>query len=154
MRNQFKSVLIKGRCFLYPLPVIKENKYLLEVPQDFSDIFILLFQNHFLKNPEGDWKGWQKSEVHSDGKTPIYRLDIENLSLTILSSPEEAPQKAATINELLEKKIKAVFQGIEGAKESLKKTYENQISCSTCQRLGIASAEREKVIKAFYTIEQ
>ncbi len=153
MRNHFKSVLIKGRCFLYPLPVIKENKYLLEVPKDFSDIFILLFQNHFLKNPEGNWKGWQKSEVHSDGKTPIYQLDIENLSLAFLPSQED-PQKAATINELLEKKIKAVLQGTQGAKESLKKTYENQKNCSTCQRLGIASAELEKVIKAFYTIEQ
>lgn len=149
MRYQFKAVQIKERCFLYPQPVVKENKYLLEIPTQFSEVFILLFQARFLENPEGDWKGWEKTEVHSDGKTPIYKLEVENLSLSLLSNPEEDPQKAKTINALLEKKIKAILSGEVDSKESLKKVFENQKNCSTCQKLGINSFELEEVIKAF-----
>ncbi|MCR9204363.1 MAG: hypothetical protein NXH75_07295 [Halobacteriovoraceae bacterium] len=151
MRKAFKAVKIKERCFLYPLPVIKANKYLLEVPSEFSEVFILLFQANFLENPETNWKGWNKTEVHSDGKTPIYKLDAENLSLSLLTTPEEDPQKAKTINSLLEKKIKAILNGEVGAKESLKKVFENQKNCSTCQMLGITSSELEEVIDGLTT---
>lgn len=139
MRKEFKSVNIKDDCFLYPLPVIKEQKYLLKVPPKFASFFIKALKNDFLLPPELDWGLWNEVGVHTDQKTLIFTFDREKLKFDFLPSSKGNEQKAETINQILNKKVKSVLNSEKDSFKDLMKTFENQKKCSTCQSLGILS---------------
>ncbi len=78
MRNEFKIVSIKGETFLYPNPVIKNKKYLLKVKSSLAQAFQEAFKRGLLASPDGDLSHWEKDGTHSDGKTIIYRPNLDS----------------------------------------------------------------------------
>jgi hypothetical protein len=145
-RNEYKKVQIKGQCFLYPVPVAKESKYLIKVNETFSDFFLYAYGESFLKS--ADFKGdyLKQSGLHDDGNTIIYEIVPPKLKLNLLANSELDPKKSEVVEKLLTKKIAACLQEVEGARNDLEKSFERQKKCKTCIILGILSPKLEKLI--------
>lgn len=122
--------------FLYPLPVIKDRKYLIEC-HSFHDFYIFCFEEGHLASPDSFPNFLRKKSVHSDGQTEILEIVIDNLYFTYLPNIEKDPQKAETLQTLMSSKIQDILKGEDEAIARLEKLYENQKKCSTCQSLGI-----------------
>lgn len=148
-RNKFKKVFVDGVTFLYPQPVIKNKKYLIEVKSRDADLFILLFDLHFLELPDESPDYLIDGRVHIDEQTRIYEIDLSLLKFKFLINGEKDPEKAAVIEGLLTKKILSTFNGEEGARDAFLKAIEKQQKCSTCQSLGILDDRITKLIE-FY----
>ena len=80
MRKEFKKVIIGDICYIYPWPVIKENKYLIEVKIDQADVLIQRILNGKLTSPDESPSYLNKKGVHQDGFTPIFSIDEKNSS--------------------------------------------------------------------------
>jgi hypothetical protein len=141
MRQEFREVQVQNKTYLYPFPVIKGNKYLIEIPKEFSHFVILSLENGFLYSPDQDKNYLNEIGVHTDGNTPIFKINFQKLSFEFLSHSEVDPDKAKTLHQLISKKIIAVLEGEESAKDKLKHRFEMQLKCSTCQSLGIEEPE-------------
>jgi hypothetical protein len=145
MRDEFRVTAGNGPQYLYPWPVMKENKYL--ILSKYPASFILAFKHHFLTSADSD-KSYLKLEgQHSDGKTPIYSIEVDKLNFKLLGDKEEVQK----INEVLNNKIKDVLLDKEKAKEALKKRFESQLNCKTCQANGILKPELKEFIYSFLT---
>lgn len=74
MKREFKKVEIDGSIHLYPIPVIREKKYLIECGSDeeAGNLMTLIDQN-LIPHPDTDLSEFQLKGHHTDGKTPIYR---------------------------------------------------------------------------------
>jgi len=71
MKRQFKLVENSDGIFLYPIPVIKEKKYLIQCSShDAAQEFIKSIQNGEIFHPDQETIIAQK--FHSDGQTPIF----------------------------------------------------------------------------------
>lgn len=82
MRKEFKKVLIGEICYLYPLPVIKENKYLIEVEINLADLIIEKILNGQIKSPDETPGYLIKKGYHQDGKTPLFRINKDLISFS------------------------------------------------------------------------
>lgn len=142
----FKSVRVENKTFLYPFPIIKEKKYLIEIDEKFADFYIHALEHGKLLSFDENPLWMIEKTIHSDGNTIIYELNLESIEFTLLSHPEKDPTKAETINILLNKKMRACLNGEDNAFQALLKTYQNQLSCSTCQSLGIEDPALKQLI--------
>lgn len=134
-RNEFRHVIINNKSFLYPFPVIKEKKYLIIVNPQFATFFIECFLKGYLLSPDKKNSFYINESVHSDGKTPILKFNFNKLHFNLLQNEKSAPDKAQTINKLLNQKIIAVLRDEKDAINKLEKTIENQKKCHVCQSL-------------------
>ena len=80
MRKEFKKVIIGSSCYLYPWPVIKENKYLIEVEADQADSFIEGIFNSQIISPDERPSYLIKKGLHLDGFTTIFEIDKKKIS--------------------------------------------------------------------------
>ena len=138
-RNIYKKVKVKTKdtCLLYPTPVVKEQKHLIEVDESLSDFFIFALEENFLQSVDSAPEYLAQKSVHSDKQTVIYEFIYVKLHFNLLKNKESERQKALTIEELLSKKIVSALKKETLAIESLFKVYEKQKICSTCKTLGI-----------------
>jgi len=68
-------VSIKDRIFIYPHPVIKDKKYLIEFDdQDEAMKVISEIENDERPSPDENLSLMSEVDVHTDGNTVIYRL--------------------------------------------------------------------------------
>ncbi len=74
MRTEFKVVTIKGNCFLYPVPVVKNHKYLLKVPTEDASLYIKAFKGQLITSPDSKRDDWLELGLHTDGRTSIYGI--------------------------------------------------------------------------------
>ena len=136
-RHIYKKVSVNNRCFLYPMPIIKQAKYLIEVEEEFADFFIFAFEHKMLPSADGLPEFLEESGIHNDGATKIYAVKRPSLKFRLLKHPEEDLEKSQTIETILNKKLTAVLEKQEGSIAALSKTYLNQRKCKTCVQLGI-----------------
>ncbi len=146
-RHEFKKAWLKDKTFIYPLPVIKEQKYLIEVHENFADFWIYAFSTGFITSPDISKNYLNKVTLHQDGKTEIFNIDLKQIRFKILEHDESQIQKISTIENLLNNKIKSVLNDETHSKQQLKKIYENQKKCSTCQNLGINKPKVEEFFR-------
>lgn len=152
MRNEFKKVKIKDSTYLYPVPVVKGNKYLILVDEEFADFFIESWRNDFLSSPDQRPEYLKFFNIHSDQQTNIFVIDFNKLSFTFLNQQEA---KALKIQEVLTGKIASYLaQKDSGNKEDLTRAFEKQMSCKTCLDLGIKSSEVVTWISKLIQISQ
>ena len=79
MKREFKKVEIDGSIHLYPIPVIKDKKYLIECRSDEEASKLMgLIEQNLIPHPDADLSGFQLKGHHTDGRTPIYRQLREN----------------------------------------------------------------------------
>ncbi len=142
MRNEFRSIKQQESFYLYPLPVIKGNKYLIETK--FPDFFIDSLAKGYLDSPDINKSFLIEEKIHNDGKTPIYSINIEKLHFKFLTKREDDLIKAKGIEKVLTEKIKSVLKGALDSKEDLHHRFQKQLLCSTCQSLGINSSDISK----------
>lgn len=75
MKREFKTVEIDGIFHLYPIPVIKEKKYLLKCgSSDDAQKLITLIDKNIIEHPDTSTAVFERLGFHTDGKTPIYQL--------------------------------------------------------------------------------
>jgi len=155
LRYTLKKVSVGGICFLYPIPVVKQHKYLIEIPPIFSDFFISAFINQYLVSPDTTPDFLVHDRIHTDGSTPVYKIDCSKLSFTLLFNRNKDTTKASTIENLLTKKIILVLlsPNDQEVKNSLVKTLEKQKLCSTCQSLGILDTKLQSFIDLLINLE-
>lgn len=148
--REHKLTTINDRIFLYPVPVIKEKKYLIEIENEMhAVVFNALIQSQVIRDPLEQEVNYQKIEQHSDGKTWIYKLNNETLHL--LANREVNSQRAETVEKVLTKKIWSILEAnsessrIEAC-DNLLKVYKAQLNCSECQKMGITEIPIKKFI--------
>jgi len=145
-RNTFKEVKVLNKSFLYPLPVIKEKKYLIELGEVPADFMIYALEKSFVESPDSSLTFYMKNGIHTDGKTPYYLLDLDKVKFNLLKNKNLEPKRSETIETLLNKKILSVLKNEEESKPELIKCFRKQLKCSTCQRLGFQSEELKKLL--------
>ena len=71
--RDFKKVEIGGEIYLYPVPVIKNNKYLIHcgTETDADQIHSDLMQKR-ITHPDEGHQDFFMARHHTDGKTPIF----------------------------------------------------------------------------------
>lgn len=77
MKRTFKKVIIDSEIFLYPVPVIKEQKYLIQCGSDLAaDEFVTAVEKGEFSHPDENSHDFVTVRHHTDGKTPILILKI------------------------------------------------------------------------------
>jgi ASC-1-like (ASCH) protein len=151
MRNQYKQVSFSVLNFLYPTPVIKELKYLIELDEKLTNFFIFAFEHKYLESADSKPSFLVEDRVHEDGRTKIYQIDYSNLHFSLLKNKSLDLKKANSIEKLLRKKIVEFLRGEEKSKDALLNTFEKQKKCSTCLKLGIDDPNLKQLM--IYLIE-
>lgn len=148
LRKVYKETLIGEVCYLYPLPVIKEHKYLIRLDRRFSDFFIDCFHKSYLESPDTRPPYIENDGTHSDGNTKVIKICYDALVFEFLPDRELDLKKAKTIELLISKKIIDVLNEVPNSIQDLEKRFMQQKECSTCQKLGIL----EPSVEAFISI--
>lgn len=138
MRKEFKKVNIKNSTYLYPFPVVKDHKYLISIDESFAPFFILSWRNEYLALPDEKPSYLDFLDFHSDKQTCIYTINADKLNFYFLNEDTARTNK---IHEILSKKIRAVLNKEDHARDNLQKAFEKQMKCQTCIDLGIKSPE-------------
>ncbi len=122
--------------FVYPWPIVKGEKFLIACPGErAAHYLILLFELGLLASPPSF-----DSVPHSDGTTPVYQIPQGGPIAGFLPKRLEDPGAASAIERVLSKNIwKFVLTDSpqEPLRQAVKKRFEAQLSCSSCQGLGI-----------------
>ena len=154
MRNTFKQVESNSTCLLYPLPIIKDNKYLIEIERGLAPFLIKTFENGFADLPDSFPDYLIKNRTHTDNKTYIYRIDYCLMNYKFLPLRENDISKAKKIEQLISDKIKNVLLKKEDSIEQLLHRIEKQKECKTCQSLGINDSKLEEWINLLIGIHE
>ncbi len=71
--RDFKKVEIHGEIYLYPVPVIKNNKYLIHCGSEIkADLIITAVSQKKIPHPDENNHSFVTKGYHTDGKTPIF----------------------------------------------------------------------------------
>lgn len=136
----FKKTKTEEIILLYPTPVIKNKKYLIQTGSEIeARVKLALLNSGILKTPLEDRTIYEKVRVHKDGKTKVYQLDKNSEWLT-LENRKLNIEKAKKVEDVLKNKIISLFEKNSNLDEQIKKVfkvYQAQINCSECQKLGI-----------------
>lgn len=151
-RKEFKAVITKDHCYLYPTPVIKDQKYLIEINPQLKDIFICALKNSIVESFDSLPSYLIKTGVHTDGKTSIFKIDYENIQLNLLPQRDKDLSKAEEIEKVLIARIKDYFKSPSepAIKDRLVNTILKQRKCSTCDTLGINSIETSEFFNVLF----
>lgn len=147
MRTEFRKVRVQDKTYLYPFPVLKGNKYLIEVKDDFAEFLILSLKNQYLYSPDRDKDYLVEIGVHTDGNTPIFQIENSKLCFNFLPNAERDPKKAKALHQLISNKVISVLVNDKDARQKLKQRFESQLKCSTCKSLGIGEPKIKEWIK-------
>jgi hypothetical protein len=135
-----------GQILLYPTPVIKHQKYLLLAHNPLQAQILTSGFAYGVLNLDA----CIKIGVHSDGATPIYQINTEITSITMLPERANNLERAIQLESILWKHLLNLFQADSNHKGQLQsklaQIYANQTSCSSCIALGI---QHEKLAQFF-----
>jgi hypothetical protein len=142
-RHHFKMTPSNESFFLYPWPVIKEKKYLIQVPNEKVAAFLIYaIEKHWLPSPDDQTEWLVSLGLHQDQRTVIYQINFTAIHLVFLPHRQTDLEKAQSIEKLLSKKIfNYLLSSIPLS--DLEKTIHNQLQCSSCQSFGIDSLVQE-----------
>ncbi len=79
MRTDFKDILIDNKHYLYPIPVKSGEKYLIVIDAEFLQTFQEGIKDDLIISPDLKPEYLIFTKVHSDGKTPIYKIDFDKI---------------------------------------------------------------------------
>ncbi len=130
----FKICSFKGENFFYPTPVISDLKYLIWIDSDFSDFFLKSWKEGFLDHPDNNPNYLDFLRIHSDNKTKITKIIYDKLYFTFLLGNKK---ESLSANQVLSSKIMAVLKKEKDSISELSRTFNNQLKCKTCQKLGV-----------------
>ena len=142
-RQVFKQVKLNNCTYLYPMPVIKNHKYLIQIDDQYVYFFMHAFEHAFVASPDEKLNWLVFSHVHTDGNTSIFTISFDQLVFRFFEVDNDQSIK---LTQLLTQKIKAVLKQDILAVDKLKQIYLNQLKCSTCQSLGIAQPKLKQLI--------
>jgi hypothetical protein len=75
MSREFKTTQIDNHYYLYPIPVIKNQKYLIQCSDYNQSIeLIRLIHNKEIIHPDNSLSQFIRLGTHTDNKTPIYKI--------------------------------------------------------------------------------
>lgn len=137
--REFKTSILPAGVFLYPVPVVKELKYLIKCPSDnYAAILQKLFKAKVLSHPDNGLGHLKSLGLHTDQQTSIYEF-TEGISLIQMPHRQEDPDRADKIESILTRKIWKLMNTFDElpARTDLRARFESQLSCSECQKLGI-----------------
>lgn len=136
----FKKTKTEDVFFIYPTPVIKDKKYLIQTNSEIeARVKLALLNSGVLKTPLKDENIYEKVKLHKDGTTWIYQLN-ENSEWLILKNRKLNLDKAKKVEDVLKNKIISVFKietNFDQHIIKILKIYKAQTNCSECQKLGI-----------------
>jgi hypothetical protein len=68
-------VRVRDRIFIYPVPVIKNKKYLIEVSsENLAQQMIKDLENGSVKSPDENMENLEEIGLHTDQQTKIYQF--------------------------------------------------------------------------------
>ena len=139
---------IAGAIFLYPTPVIKNDKFLIYAPSSFyGEILKKCLDTGKLASPFAAVHSFRQKELHGDGETIIYEMIEEQFILNLLTEKRALDEtRAQNLEKILSAKILKLMQtqSLEDrliCKKELEHRYLTQIKCSECQKLGISDPQ-------------
>lgn len=147
MRKVFKSTTINNQLLLYPVPVIKEEKYLIFTTSKFEKFYLFSFEAELINSPDSDKTFLDKLRLHTDSKTWIYSINVDKLKFNILPNKHLDPDKASKVEAVISDKIKAFLRDEIDSEKKLLKVMTAQLKCSTCQKLGIDNSPLKEVLQ-------
>lgn len=122
--------------FVYPWPIIKGEKFLISSPSiRAAEYMILLYSKGYLDSPPNF-----ESRLHSDEVTLIYEIPSKGPVIAFLPRRQEDLTSATSIEKVLSKALWAFVETQDPKQEfasALTRRFEAQLSCSSCQGLGI-----------------
>lgn len=137
--------------FIYPWPIVKNQKYLISSPGVRSSKYlILLIEMGYLDSPPNF-----DHTLHSDGTTKVYQVPGTGPIPAFLPHREQDPAAAAVIEKVLAKAFWNYVKTDSPKRElgdKVKKRFEAQLACSSCQGLGIDNETISKLVLAVLSI--
>tara|TARA_R110000868_G_scaffold117600_9_gene312324 strand:+ start:5693 stop:6142 length:450 start_codon:yes stop_codon:yes gene_type:complete len=122
--------------FVYPWPIVKGEKYLIACEGERpAHYLILLSKLGLLASPPAF-----ESVLHSDGTTPVYQIPEGGPVVAFLPKRQQDPATASPIERVLSKNIWKFVKTDspeESLRQAVRKRFEAQLACSSCQGLGI-----------------
>ncbi len=122
--------------FIYPWPIIKGEKFLISSPGvRAAQYLLLLYSKGYLNVPPSF-----ESRLHSDEVTLIYDIPSKGPLIAFLPRRQVDLASATAIEKVLSKALWAFVETQEAKQENalaLTRRFEAQLSCSSCQGLGI-----------------
>ena len=146
----FKKTKIEGDILLYPTPIIKDKKYLIQTKSEVeATVKLALLNSGLLKTPLEDELVYEKVRIHKDGKTQIYKLDENTKWLTLINRTLNI-EKAKKVETVLKNKITLLFNSeinFDDQVNRISKIYQAQTNCSECQKLGIKELDIPRFVE-------
>ena len=137
--------------FIYPWPIIKGEKFLISTPSvRAAQYVILLYSIGYLDSPPSF-----ESRLHSDEVTSIYEIPSKGPVVAFLPRRQDDLNSATSIEKVLSKALWAFVETEEPKQENataLTRRFEAQLSCSSCQGLGITDQSISDFVAQVLTI--
>ena len=141
-KREFKLAGKVGAKRLFPVPVIEDQKFLIESSVDKEAELLKEFLNRgwltfTLLSPEDCW---QEFEKHTDGRTRRFLLKRSELHLSYMPKRQDDLKKSKSLEAVVRRAFTAWHEsGFESgeALEHLKNKISAQKACRVCQQLGV-----------------
>ncbi len=127
--------------FLFLTPVDKLNTFLIQAPtQLHAELYKFLLDFGAILSPLDSLDLYQNVGTHTDGVTPIYELQWDDLKLEFLPQRDLDIERAVILESVIAKKFTKLFRNIDNRAEiiqDIQHRFSQQLLCSQCQKLGI-----------------
>jgi len=145
MRTEFKIAGKEAPFRLFPLPVIKDEKFLIEVNtiQEAQLLLFLLKKQWVEIDPESPASLWKELAIHQDGQTQRFAPDWGQLRINYLPGEPNEKTKAveAVLSRLVAKWVEAPYSEQAKALKELEQKIKAQLNCKSCQSYGIGEVD-------------
>lgn len=109
----FKLAKMKDMSVIYPHPVKKGEKYLIQPNHNLGDtelqLLVSALNEGYLSTQKDHSSYYRNMGTHTDGQTPVYELMIEQLHFNFLNNKESDLKKGEAIEKILSKKLIALI---------------------------------------------
>jgi hypothetical protein len=128
---------------LYPVPVIEDQKYLIEVQtHPLAELLQWAIQNHLLLMPE---ESSYRKRIHTDARTPILGLHWEQLRFQIFDQRTTLRSHIDRIESVMSRALVAWAEASPDQEslelQKLQKLWIAQMNCKTCRSLEILESK-------------
>jgi len=156
-RNHFKIAGKMAPFRLFPVPVIENKKYFIQCEsliQAYLLVFLLLHQWIAL-DPECTCSFWIEKPLHQDGRTRVFTPNWYALSLSYFPERSASLDRIEQLEKVLSQSISTwVLKPTQDNQRLLIKRVKTQLECKSCQKLGVAQANLEKLISHIQEVEE
>jgi hypothetical protein len=130
-------------CLLYPVPVVEDKKYLIEVQTlPLAELLIWAMKTRLLLSTG---ETFIQNRIHTDARTPVLALNWDKVRFQIF---DQRTHSTFHIDQIESVMTRALINWAESSSldkdvklEKVQKLWKAQINCKTCKSLGILDSK-------------